>query len=215
MADWSNIDEFNNYLSLSFGGDSYLSSATNPSVIQGKWSPAPNNLIFGVGGNATTDVGTGTYIYFNYRVFKVISVKSNNLIELDRTFYTSSASIYNINQTQYPTILVSDERKVRALYSAQIQITGSPEYIFPSTVADNMKYGLYEWAIWLLSGGKNSDYEARQAGLISKTVDVLEWQWDKNATVYSGSPSAQKYFEAYRNPNFTPGLGNSSTIFSF
>jgi hypothetical protein len=171
--------------------------------------------MFGIGGNAQTDVGVGTYLYYNYRVFKVLSVKSNNLVELDRPLYSSNVSIYNINQTLYPTILASDQNKVRALYSAQVQINGSPEYVFPTTVADNMKYGLYEWAIWLMSGGKNSAYEDQLNGIKQKQVDVLSWTYRDETTIYSGSPSAQKYFEAYRNPNFTPGLGSGSTIFSF
>lgn len=214
MADWSNVDEFNNYLSQSLGGDSYLSSATNPTVISGKWYPAPNNLISGVGGNATVDVGVNTYIYYNYRVFKVLSIKSNNLIELDRAFYSNNVDIYNINQTQYPTILASDTRKVKALFTAQLQITGSPEYIFPSTVSENMKYALYEWSVWLLDGGKNSAYEDRINGIIQKQVDVLSWTYDKNLPIYSGPASAKKYLEQYKNPNYEPGLGSNSTTFS-
>lgn len=215
MSDWSNIDAYNTYLSQSFGVDDLLSSPTNPTVISGKWSPAGYNMIVGIGGNATVDIGTNTYIYSNYRVFKVLSIKSNNLVELDRALYNTNVDFYNINQALYPTILASDTKKVKALFTAQIQITGSPEYVFPSIVTDPMRYGLYEWATWLVKGGTNQDYIDRRNGLISKTVDVLQWQWDKDAVIYSGPASAQKFLEAYRNPNFEPGLGASSTIFSF
>lgn len=214
---WSNIDSFNEYLSLSYGRDSHLVSIDSASLTttSGTWSPAPNNLIAGTGGNATVDFGTNTYIYWNYRVFKVLSIKSNNLVELDKPLFTNNVKFYTFNQTLYPTVLKSDTDKIKALYSAEVQITGSPEYTFPATVTNPMKYGLYEWAVWLLDGGTNQSYEDRRNGLISKTVDVLQWQWDKNAVIYSGPASAQKYLEAYRNPNFEPGLGASSTTFSF
>lgn len=215
MSDWSNIDEYNIYLSQSFGVDEYLASPTNPTVINGKWSPAPNNLIVGTGGNATVDIGTNTYIYYNYRVFKVLSIRSNNLVELDRALYNSNVNFYNINQTQYPTILASDTRKVKALFTAQIQITGSPEYVFPTTVTNPMKYGLYEWATWLLSGANNQAFLDRSQGIIQKQIDVLGWTYDKNMPIYSGPASAQSYLAPYRNPNFEPGLGASSTTFSF
>lgn len=214
---WSNIDSFNEFLSLSYGRDSYLVGidSTNLTSTSGIWSPAPNNLIVGIGGNASIDFGVNTYIYYNYRVFKVLSIKSNNLVELDKPLYNSNVKFYTFNQTLYPSVLSSDTNKTKALHSAEIQITGSPEYVFPSVATDGMKYGLYEWAIWLMEGGTNQAYLDRSQGIIQKQIDVLSWTYNTDLPIYSGPASAQKYFEAYRNPNFEPGLGASSTTFSF
>lgn len=218
MASWSNIFDFNNYLSQSFGGDTYLKTPSTTTVVGGSWVPASGNMMFAAtGGNAQTEIGTGDYVYSNYRAYQVKLIRSNNLVELDREFFAASTGslVYNFPQTEATTILTNDSNKIKALFTAQSQIVNSPEYIFPTTTTDLMKYGLYEWAVWILSGGKNQGYEDYVInGLKSKTVDVLQWQYRDSATIYSGPASAQKYLETYRNPNYEPGLGNSNTTFS-
>jgi hypothetical protein len=213
---WANPYEFNNYLSQSYGGDSLLISPTTPVAMSGTYNIVSTNSIFGgIGANPSMDISINNYFYYKYRVFKALSISTQ--ITLEQSIYSDETSLvlYNIDQTEAANILVSDNNKIKALFTAELQITGSLEYVFPATVTTNMQYGLFEWAKWLLSGGNDSAYQDRQDGLIRKKVDVLEWEWDKNQPVYSGPLAAKKFLEPYRNPNYIPGIGAGASSFTF
>ncbi len=207
------IDRANLYLSQRFGVSNWFVSPVSINTLSGLYQASSGNTLIGLNSLAMTELAVGGYIYYNGRAGLITRIVNNSLVYIDRYIDTFNSPVVMYSLTNGLAISNNEINLVKALTTAENQIKYSKEYILPATYTENIIYGISEWALWLVNGGSNSNFEDRRNGLIRKTVDVLEWEWDKNTIPLSGPIEAQRYLQAYVNPDyFGSGSSGNSTF---
>jgi hypothetical protein len=203
------LDNLNIYLSTRLNSESWESGVLKSSTITGDWLSYGDGFLVSFNGQATSDIIEGNYIYFNKRPFVVLQVVNNNKIKIDKSFEISTVQkIYRLTNEQYLNNLLIDQKHYSALVTAELRVTSGKYWTLPVLWSSNVYFGIYEMAFWLYTtGGNNEAVQDINNGIIKKKIDVLEWQYDKDAqnSIIPASKETIDFLYEYQNSIGTGG----------
>ena len=162
-----------------------------------------SNLVYGLGTRFSVDTPINSYIYFQNQVRKVVSVRSNNIIEINRAFtpdLTASTPLYVINGTlpDKQSIINIGTRiaKLGTIYSdaQQLIVGGRVKYISPTLGA--VAYDP-NGSILVVTNGEFDmvDLSSAQNSLIQlqTNLDLLNMTSEENIVAFAGGGQAGAY----------------------
>ncbi|MCK6381884.1 MAG: hypothetical protein L6Q54_11655 [Leptospiraceae bacterium] len=213
---FATLDDSNKYLSGKLNAEGWALLPASTGLLSGLVYSTNDGFFQGIGTKFQTEIESTDYLWANYSAYRIVKKISNLRIEIDKKETLDKRTLYTIDSADYVKQITLEIQKNKCLQTAYNQMRFSPAWKFPTIASEEMKIAQIEWAFWLFNGGENDAYEDRKNGIVSKQIDVLKWDYDKNKTPYPIPENIWNILKQYIDPNYSPITGQSGNFtFSF
>lgn len=158
------LTEANSYMRNRIGADAWIKNESVLTKISGSATTSAVDsepfILTGVNTALDTDLTLTDALYLEGYPFEIISIDSATQVTLKKSIQfpielLTAISIYKFPKTSLATFQSLTQKKIQSLMTANRTIMRMIGFAESGTTEDNdLKYGVFEWALWLFSGGE-------------------------------------------------------------